>query len=186
MPRHPPCALKNLTQHPHTHHQNTHPKASPPGRMRDAKTKDARVHCAVLKQRVNPRPRFQRLPPPLRNSDKSGSTDRSRPIEQTNPDGFVPSGPNSVPSPTPPHPPFPPPHHLRTGHPLRDAFPRRPRNECAGVLSEHELMKPCRCSTRELHLRGVRPQHGPEPPAPPPHEGGGEPVQMTRCSLERR
>ena len=73
MPRHPPCALNNLT----------------------TKIKDARVHCAVLKKRAGEDPDSpQRLPQEtVRRGSHPEATCASRPEGRP----AVPSGPNSVP-----------------------------------------------------------------------------------------
>ena len=75
MPRHPPCALKNLTTHMQStklyreNHENQHqqPKssASDPGSIISKKLllyKDARVHYVVLKQQPHHTPHHQRVP----------------------------------------------------------------------------------------------------------------------------
>src|SRR5437660_4113378 len=53
VPRHPPCALKNLA------HKLTHTQRNPPTPRRSRETRelqvlDARVHCAVLKKQTAP------------------------------------------------------------------------------------------------------------------------------------
>ena len=75
VPRHPPCALKNLTTKTYF--------------------KDARVHCAVLEQRTIPE---SRAPAPT--SSQKGSRRFVRPtgpVMKQPPSRAVPSGPNSVP-----------------------------------------------------------------------------------------
>ena len=77
MPRHPPCALKNLTTHMQStklyreNHENQHqqPKssASDPGSIISKKLllyKDARVHYVVLKQQPHHTPNHQKHQPP--------------------------------------------------------------------------------------------------------------------------
>ena len=86
MPRHPPCALDNLT--------NTHIKKS---RHKHAtETKDARVHCTILNDHTN-------RPPTPPEPGERGETIAPRDTQQ-NPHRsggpVVLSGPNSV----PPHP----------------------------------------------------------------------------------
>ncbi len=70
MPRHPPCALKNLnTQNNQKKLQNTKTPHTPPPRPEERKCevtessrlRDARVHCTVLKQQPAPHhPHHQR------------------------------------------------------------------------------------------------------------------------------
>jgi hypothetical protein len=88
MPRHPPCALDNLT--------NTHIKKS---RHKHAtETKDARVHCTILNDHTNrpPHPRTRRCRTTIAPETNTPTTPRKpgAPV--------VLSGPNSVP-PTPTH-----------------------------------------------------------------------------------
>src|SRR5262249_6690733 len=86
VPRHPPCALKNLA---HTTYALQQLRRGPPrhaGRSRI----DARVHCAVLKKRTAPAPS-----PPAGGTGKPSRAEKTR-----RPAGApVPSGPNSVPTP---------------------------------------------------------------------------------------
>src|SRR5215469_8870428 len=86
VPRHPPCALKNLAQllmHYTTTTQN------PPACAGGSRI-DARVHCAVLKKRPAPAP----PPPPT----ERGERQDGRPARgQPRPQAPAPSEPNSVP-----------------------------------------------------------------------------------------
>ena len=94
VPRHPPCALKNL---------NTHYKQE----------QDARVHYAVLKTRTEPTPSHHQTTNPDKKPSRSIRYGDQISLYRTKPPkngGFrpekprcetpVPSGPNSVPKPT--------------------------------------------------------------------------------------
>src|SRR5580698_3522996 len=70
VPRHPPCALKNLAQQKtlqDAEEPPTPPKRQSPKGKRELQVLDARVHCAVLKKRTAPQPppRKERRPRPV-------------------------------------------------------------------------------------------------------------------------
>ncbi len=119
MPRHPPCALKNLTtkdqfRNFREHHRNhPHPKVqTDPGSYswKLLLIKDARVHYVVLKQQ--PRTTHPTHQPPQQEPnahDRCSQETRNKQTRQTTPqpkrlrprpDGPVASGPNSVPNTT--------------------------------------------------------------------------------------
>jgi hypothetical protein len=129
MPRHPPCALKNLTTKDQKNHftrepQKPHrtPTTPPKGHNRSTAQiqvhnswkllliKDARVHYVVLKQQPHtPHPTHQ---PPTKPGTKTVRSAAPGNQKQTNPETLIPdpvaSGPNSVPNTKPPlHPPAP-------------------------------------------------------------------------------
>jgi hypothetical protein len=134
-------------------------------------------------------------PTPTRSRTEGSSTDQMQPIEQTNPD-------------PPPRPPTGDPrrepdvrslrtqqrarhHHHQPSDPTHPPTPPRraeaaPRRVCEQAYEEKPAaMTPCRCSTLEHHLRGVRPQHGSDHHAPPPHEGDGRPVRDGQMLLRK-
>ena len=150
MPRHPPCALKNLTtkdqktlhertmkNQPHTTttnpqgagHHHTQPD---PGSYswKLLLIKDARVHYVVLKQQP------QTTHPTHTNAhDRCSQETRNKQTQETTstttavpaPPGPVASGPNSVPNTKPPNPP---PHRSQTGirrQPVRTGHRRTTR-----------------------------------------------------------
>src|SRR5262245_65364864 len=53
VPRHPPCALKNLAHMQNLHTRRGTPATPPKGKeTRELQVLDARVHCAVLKKQT--------------------------------------------------------------------------------------------------------------------------------------
>ena len=127
MPRHPPCALTNLTTTPLPQHRCTthhpHPREEPP-RDRDWCENTWISHCAVLNQQPAPHPmptpastRRNRPPQEPRTGAVTPAVPHPRaraPGATTPPDrrapASAPSGPNSVPpAPHSPQPRFP--HH---------------------------------------------------------------------------
>src|SRR3954465_6212473 len=117
VPRHPPCALNNLTN-THTSCSNsscsTKPRPSPGEPAHARGTKDARVHCAVLNDPPAPRPDRPHQPPATPHTREAASRCeiRNGPGQRTTDSRSAPSGPNSVPT-TPRTPPTPDP---RTPH----------------------------------------------------------------------
>ncbi len=104
MPRHPPCALDNLT---HTLGANTTKKRPLPTgntqqsklfRQNTAQNKDARVHCAILNDHTDPNHRTPNRCRRIRTAHKTTPTP-SHAAQTTRPAAVVPSGPNSVPTP---------------------------------------------------------------------------------------
>ena len=98
VPRHPPCALTNLTNTQQTHTRPPHPE----GRRRPSAgntqfLQDARVHCAVLKERKM----TTHQPPP---APPHGERYDNQAISHQKQRSPVPSGPNSVPTTPRPHP----------------------------------------------------------------------------------
>lgn len=66
VPRHPPCALNNLTHHNTPHQPPDQPKpATMTVRHLRCALQDARVHCAVLKERTTTHPHPPPTPDPL-------------------------------------------------------------------------------------------------------------------------
>jgi hypothetical protein len=72
VPRHPPCALKNLAHTKTLHNTQRNPL---PRREREPQVLDARVHCAVLKKRTAPPP-----PPRTRGTAANGLQPKTRAI----------------------------------------------------------------------------------------------------------
>ena len=132
--------------------------------------KDARVHCAVLKQPTV----TTRTPAPTSNQHPSKEkhhhqrfdrTRRSRPRQH--PNGLFPQDPTACQA-----------DPRRTG----ELFVPSPQ-QAAGVLESHRPNEPAssRCSTREHHPSHVRRGRGPGPRTNPMTGPLG-----ARCSLERR
>ena len=158
VPRHPPCALINLTT-------KIIQRCSRPLCSSQATTGSPNPLAGAYPTHVEryDRPGPARRPSPHRDS-------RRRPDPGTSPEynnlPAVPSGPNSVPS-----------------QPLRPVDLRSlPTASCRRTRS-HRPSKPAssRCSTLEHHLAIVRRERGPGQPHPPMT---GE--LAARCSLERR
>src|SRR3954453_7708717 len=181
VPRHPPCALNNLTtQKPHPHPPALHPKAenpaSPGGPITKLSTEseDARVHCAVL----NVRPATAPTPPPDPTPPAGGmdGTETGTALSE-GPRSPAPSGPNSVP--TTPRPPTTPIHTppRSTNGPAKSSTGSR-RAPAAELVSV-----PPSSTTPDTprHLRNWRRRHGPG--AALHHQDTGPGGQR---SLERR
>ena len=89
VPRHPPCALKNLAHHENTTHTQRNPPPRKTGRLQGL---DARVHYAVLKIRTAPQP-----PPRTRETKAAACNRRTRASP-------FPQDPTARPPPPPPAP----------------------------------------------------------------------------------
>jgi hypothetical protein len=115
VPRHPPCALKNLA------HKLTHTQRNPPTPRRSRETRelqvlDARVHCAVLKKQTAPPaiPRTRETRPwPAR---ENPGTRKQRPFPQD---------PTACPAPSP-----------RRPRPATPRTGKRTRQAAAGKTTE--------------------------------------------------
>jgi hypothetical protein len=159
VPRHPPCALTNLT----------------------TQNKDARVHCAVLKLRTatTPTRRLPTTPTPhhgatsttARSTDGRRFTERTVPKE-TRPNGPIPQDPTACQAPT---------HRTRPrSHPNHEPTGEGPHREHDTSCTRGRLHEPAptnRRSTLEHPPRNTRPR---QRPGRHPHRAGA------RCSLERR
>ena len=142
MPRHPPCALKNLTTKiknifERTTKPTTHPKACSQIQVHISwkllLIKDARVHYVVLKQQPRTTHPTHQTPKGTTACDQRSQETRNKAPptrKQTLPGSPVASGPNSVPNTKPP---TPLPHRSRT------AFRRNPsvlgaeKNQAAAI-----------------------------------------------------
>jgi hypothetical protein len=181
VPRHPPCALNNLTTQTPTpiHHTTKKPNHHPPERRRrpdspvlfvdqrgypDMPTKillDARVHCAVLKVRkmiAHPTP-----PAP----DNPGGTTPERSLTRRNSRPF-PQDPTACLRPAPRAPPRSPPRQKRS----RTSSDTRSPAELVSVPPSSSVTN-TRASPNGNASRSV---HGSGPPS----------VDGGQCSLERR
>ena len=164
VPRHPPCALKNLTTKDY---------------------KDARVHCAVLKQRVNPQPAPAPTPTPRTHPPESACTREPKTVHPTS------CGPSRQRTGAntdarslrtqqrarhPNH------HHPFPTQPL----PVRTQKKNQTYSEQHQLQRhvdvPPMSSTCGAFARSVGLDHL----APPAAETTDDLCDMARCSLERR
>ena len=161
MPRHPPCALKNLATKDY---------------------KDARVHCVVLNIRAaatgnHPPP----TPTPWSGMTSTGKPDQKAPPNQQHemfPSPTTGSGRSfrtqqrARPLPTPDQPRSHP-THPKASTPPESRAPIRRRGK--GVLgADRSRQKPCRCSTRERPPHDIRVGNGAWTPHHHPHHTGGK------------
>ena len=175
VPRHPPCALNNLTTRPTK--TRTPPRTHTPTArtIHGAEPKDARVHSAVLNLRPDTHPNPPPDPPPHTGTtavrEQAGPDTRNTDHTPTPGGRPVPSGPNSAPT-TTPAPPDSGPRHPRKGRQYWEPAAREPA-ELVSVPPSSTVT-----NTRGHPTPGNH--HGPRTALDHQTRSGGQ------CSLERR